>query len=62
MRIKSPCKDCPERREACWGKCEKYKEFRAKLDEAKHNAKLVYEVNEYVYDAIGRVKKDRRMY
>lgn len=21
----SPCKDCPDRHEACWGHCEKYK-------------------------------------
>lgn len=21
----APCKDCPDRHEACWGHCEKYK-------------------------------------
>lgn len=29
----SPCKDCTERYEACWGKCEKYKEWKRDLDE-----------------------------
>ena len=23
----SPCKDCPDRHEACWGHCEKYKSW-----------------------------------
>ena len=26
-RIKSPCKGCEERKEACWDTCEKYKKF-----------------------------------
>ena len=29
----SPCKDCKERHEACWGGCEKYKEWKQRLDE-----------------------------
>lgn len=32
----SPCKGCADRREACWGKCEKYKSWKANL--AKVNA------------------------
>lgn len=24
-----PCKDCPDRHTACWGGCERYKEWRA---------------------------------
>lgn len=23
--MKAPCKNCPDRHEACWGHCEKYK-------------------------------------
>jgi len=30
--IEGPCKDCPERHEACWGVCDKYAEYRARLD------------------------------
>ena len=30
---KSPCKDCLERKESCWGKCEKYKEWKIKFEE-----------------------------
>ena len=29
----SPCKGCSDRHEACWGKCEKYKEWKRDLDE-----------------------------
>lgn len=29
----SPCKDCKERHEACWGKCDKYKAWKSRLDE-----------------------------
>jgi predicted ATP-dependent serine protease len=31
--LNSPCKDCPDRHEACWGKCEKYKAWRTARDE-----------------------------
>ena len=31
-REMSPCKGCTERHEACWGKCEKYKSWKAKLE------------------------------
>ena len=33
IRDKPPCKDCTDRREACWGKCEKYKAWKSRLDE-----------------------------
>ncbi len=38
-REMSPCKDCTERHEACWGKCEKYKEWRNRLDEVNERRK-----------------------
>ena len=28
-----PCKDCVDRHEACWSDCERYKAYRAELDE-----------------------------
>ena len=31
----SPCKDCTDRHESCWGKCEKYKEWKIKFEEVK---------------------------
>ena len=31
-REMSPCKGCTERHEACWGKCEKYKTWKEKLE------------------------------
>ena len=35
----SPCKDCTERYEACWGKCEKYKSWKSRLDEINQRRK-----------------------
>lgn len=31
-REMSPCKDCADRHESCWGKCEKYKAWKANLE------------------------------
>jgi hypothetical protein len=30
----APCKNCADRHEACWGECEKYKQWKMMLDEA----------------------------
>ena len=38
-REKPPCKDCTNRHEACWGKCEKYKAWKARLDEVNKRSK-----------------------
>ena len=32
-REQSPCKNCAERNEACWGKCEKYKAWKSRIDD-----------------------------
>ena len=29
----APCKNCVDRHDACWGKCEKYKQWKMMLDE-----------------------------
>lgn len=34
----APCKDCPDRHEACHGHCEKFIEFRRGMDEWKNEA------------------------
>lgn len=28
----APCKDCPDRKLACWGSCEQYKQFKAERE------------------------------
>lgn len=38
-REKPPCKDCADRHEACWGKCEKYKAWKERLDEVNKRRK-----------------------
>ena len=35
----APCKDCTDRHEACWGKCEKYKAWKSRLDEINQRRK-----------------------
>ena len=53
-REMSPCKDCTERNEACWGKCEKYKSWKSRLDEVnkrrkEYEAKPFIQYNPYDY-------------
>ena len=53
-REMSPCKDCTDRHEACWGKCEKYKEWKSRLDEVnkrrkEYEAKPFVKYNPYDY-------------
>ena len=43
----SPCKDCKKRHEACWGKCEKYKAWKSRLDEVNKRRKE-YEARPFV--------------
>lgn len=31
--VKFPCKDCPDRHQACWSDCERYKQAKAEQDE-----------------------------
>ena len=50
----SPCKDCKERHEACWGKCEKYKAWKSRLEEVnklrkEYNQKPFVQYNPYDY-------------
>lgn len=53
-REMSPCKDCADRREACWGKCEKYKAWKSRLDELnkrrkEYNQKPFVQYNPFDY-------------
>ena len=53
-REMSPCKDCTERKEACLGKCEKYKARKSRLDEVnkrrkEYNQKPFVQYNPYDY-------------
>lgn len=50
MKPQGPCKDCPDRHTACHDECEKYKDFKAKLDEQRRQYRL---------DNIIRPKKKR---
>lgn len=50
----SPCKDCTDRHEACWGKCKKYKSWKSRLDEVNKRRKEYAEkpfvkYNPYIY-------------
>ena len=58
--IKSPCKDCPDRRVLCHSECEKYIAYRKRLDEL--NEKLARESWLDSYDDIvhRRIAKRQR--
>lgn len=43
-----PCKDCTDRHEACWGKCEKYKDWKSRLGEVNKRRKE-YEAKPFVH-------------
>ena len=46
-REKPPCQYCADRHEACWGKCEKYKAWKSRLDEVNKRRKE-YEAKPFV--------------
>ena len=51
---KSPCNDCLERKQSCWGKCEKYKKWKEKLTETNQMKK------DYLEPPVSKYKKIRR--
>lgn len=48
--MKSPCKDCENRHEACWSNCEKYKEWRSVFDANKKDREKQYEPSNFIND------------
>ena len=53
-REKPPCKGCTERHESCWGKCEKYKAWKSRLEEVnkrrkEYNQKPFVQYNPFDY-------------
>ena len=53
-REMSPCKGCTDRHEACWGKCEKYKVWKLRLEEVnkrrkEYDAKPFVQYNPFDY-------------
>ena len=51
IRDKPPCKGCAERHEACWGKCEKYKEWKKCVDGA-NKARREYNFKAAIFSKI----------
>ena len=54
IRDKAPCKDCMDRHTACNGSCERYKEWKLRLDEVnkrrkEYNEKPFVKYNPYDY-------------
>lgn len=46
-----PCKGCTERHEVCWGKCEKYKEWKKLVDGA-NKARKEYQFKAAIFSKI----------
>ena len=62
--MKAPCKNCPDRHEACWGHCEKYNAWKAEYQKeqaAERERKLrdreSFLRSEKVYTSYFRTKK-----
>ena len=47
--IMPPCKDCPDRHQACHDRCEQYKAFAAELEKAKkyNNEKNLFTMSDH---------------
>ena len=50
-REKPLCKNCKNRHEACWGKCEKYKEWRNLVDTT-NKARKEYQFKAAIFSKI----------
>jgi hypothetical protein len=59
--ILSPCKGCTERHEACWSNCEKYDEYRAKMDAEKQAKKDANKFREITYGIKRQVKNSHSL-
>ena len=64
--LKGPCKDCPDRTPGCHGKCEKYLDYRARLDamkeEERKRKRLEYDLYMSSRHAKTYEKRRRRPY
>lgn len=56
--MNTPCLNCKDRNMNCHSQCNKYKQYRDKLDKAKINKQDI-EFNDYLYDAIDRMQSVR---
>lgn len=59
-RPKSGCMGCAERHPHCHGQCEKYREFRKKVEERNRQRKLENEARDILIDH-ARKRKEERM-
>lgn len=65
MSLVNSCRDCADRKVGCHSTCEKYKQFRAKLDEINEKRHKENDVNNYSWELIRRnrergIKKNKR--
>ena len=51
VRDKPPCKGCADRHTACWGECEKYKEWKKLVDGA-NKARKEYQFKAAIFSKI----------
>lgn len=54
--IESPCLDCPDRAPGCHDKCERYAEYKRKVDEIKSRRKKTLEDEALLHPGIKRPK------
>ena len=56
VRGLSPCAQCKERHEACWGSCSKYKEWKAEVQKVKDAMKAYDDERNMIYEEEKRRK------
>lgn len=65
MNTITVCKDCQERRQACWGECARYIEARAEFEKKKAEAKKKEATDQAVRDlqfnSLARSKRRKKL-
>lgn len=61
--MNAPCKGCPERRYPyCYDTCERYQEYRAKLEDIRRQMRHETRVTEVLRNGSLRGRKEKSMY
>ena len=55
--MNQPCYNCPDREMGCHGRCERYAEYRAQMDEVGRKRDMERSAKEAVDDGVRRVEK-----
>ena len=60
MSVSNPCKDCKDRKLGCHSKCDKYSEFKNKIEEIKEERIKQNFIDDYRITKVERTNKKMR--